>query len=752
MRYLLNVRFRIAHLGVLVLLSVLAACSSSNGTYVDVTVTAEAGLSLDRESLTVKAPGKTDLVQSIAVGGTWHLTVSPRGLADGTIVTVEARGLKGSNVVVLDRARVPIQSGHRVSVSLSLTAACSGVSSCTDDQTCRNGSCGPIGSSGGDGGVADAVGKDLGSGTDTAHGDTTEPRDAATSADAPATEGGGTDASAGCVNGTTQPCSAPPLNKMGACGLDTATCKNGQWTGCVDTKGADICELGNDNNCNGLPNEGCPCVNGTVQDCGHATVGSCKKGKSTCQNAVWGACVGNVEPAPRDCSSAADNDCDGAPDNTTDTVCKCAVGGPPQACGAHLGNDGKGPCKAGTQTCVLAANKASSDWSPTCSGAVGPAPADTCDPGNDSNCNGTINEGCPCVNGTTKDCGHAAVGICKTGKSTCQNAVQGACVGNVDPAPRNCTSALDNDCNGTADNLETAFCTCAVGGGPRACLEHAGFDGKGICKAGSQTCVASADKTTSSWGTCAPGTGPGAEVCDAPGLDENCDGQSNEGCECVNGASVPCDCGPATTCTNGKKGTCSVGKVTMYLDSDKDGYGDHARPAQVCPGATGYVSNADDCNDADGTFKPGTSKCAANNITRTSCMSGAGGATKTETCDQGCFNGACRTDGTIGLPGYVTCGTLRCNTSEGCYASDTDPSCGVAGDQSLRVQCDGPNDCASGSSCCVTDIRSGLQARCLPGACAGIPDNEAQVCDPLANTCNCKTMTFNFGQVFYVCS
>ena len=151
--------------------------------------------------------------------------------------------------------------------------------------------------------------------------------------------------------------------------------------------------------------------------------------------------------------------------------------------------------------------------------------------------------------------------------------------------PRDCTSPLDNDCNGTPDKQETNYCVCPVGQS-RPCQEHPGYDGTGICKDGSQTCAASNDKTTSSWDSCGGAVAPATEVCDAAGLDENCNGQSNESCECVNGASVPCECGPATTCTDGKKGKCSVSKVTMYLDSDGDGYGNAARPALVCP-ATG---------------------------------------------------------------------------------------------------------------------------------------------------------------------
>jgi hypothetical protein len=155
-------------------------------------------------------------------------------------------------------------------------------------------------------------------------------------------------------------------------------------------------------------------------------VGICKPGTATCTNGVWGACVGAVNKGTRDCTSAADNDCDGSPDNTIDLVCACASG-KAQACGAHPGKDGNGPCKAGSQTCVVAADKTSSTWG-ACSGSVGPAASDSCVQGNDNNCTGTANDGCLCVNSvTTRKCGY-----CNDGSQTCVDGTVGsytACAG-----------------------------------------------------------------------------------------------------------------------------------------------------------------------------------------------------------------------------------------------------------------------------------------------------------------------------------
>ena len=543
-----------------------------------------------------------------------------------------------------------------------------------------------------------------------------------------------------CEKGETRSCGSAPMKKLGACAEDTAICENGEWVGCSDSKGDDTCELGNDNSCNGKPNEGCPCVDGDVQDCGHPAVGLCEPGTQTCKDQEWGPCEGEVGPAPRDCSSSEDNDCDGNPDDTVDDTCRCPVDGMPRSCDEHPGLDGNGPCTAGSQVCELSEDKQTSDWG-ECTGAVGPASEDTCDPEDDADCNGIPNEGCPCVNGDTQSCGHAAVGICKPGTSTCADNDWGTCEGGVNPKSRDCSSPVDNDCDGKPDNTQDDVCRCVVGASPQSCGTHPGLDGNGPCKAGTRSCGLSADKTSSDWGTCSGSVGPqGADSCD-PGNDNDCDGTPNEGCSCVNGEDVPCACGPPATCVNGTVTSCTVGKVTLFRDADGDGFGNPSEPESVCPATSGYASNADDCDDGNENITPGYSDCSSD-MDRRWCASNNNGVFSSQSCAQGCSDGACRNDGTIGVPGMITCATdagpLACPRAESCCSAGSlnNNTCGLSGKScgGAAHTCDGPNDCPSGEDCYIYRDRAGVYSLCTSNNSV----ETGRVCDPLAPSCaNC---------------
>lgn len=279
-----------------------------------------------------------------------------------------------------------------------------------------------------------------------------------------------------CAPGSVEPCDEhPDLDGKGQCKPGSRTCVAGagnttsNWGACEGSVGPgtqDSCTVvGDDTNCDGINNGDCPCIEGESRACGpDAAVGICERGSQTCTNGTFGPCVGAVFAGRRDCSSNQDKDCDGRPDNTVDNACTCTIGAV-QACGTHPGRDGNGQCKAGSQTCEAGATNQSSAFG-ACTGSVGPQALDTCDRGNDGNCNGVANQGCACVNGPVSRCGPpATVGVCKQGSQSCTNGSLGACQGAVFGGARSCTSppGVDNDCDGKDDDTFDSTCPAPAG-------------------------------------------------------------------------------------------------------------------------------------------------------------------------------------------------------------------------------------------------------------------------------------------------
>jgi hypothetical protein len=251
----------------------------------------------------------------------------------------------------------------------------------------------------------------------------------------------------------------------------------------------------------------------------------------------------------------------------------------------------------------------------TCTGTVGPMPRD-CTSSLDNDCDGKPDSSeCVCSPGTAQSCytgpaGTEGVGICHGGAEQCDLAdggesdTWGACTGQTLPAGRDCTSTVDNDCDGKSDDTECGSCTTST---MQSCYTGpTGTQGVGVCHSGEQTCALV--DGGAAWGNCTGEVVPGARLCTSTS-DNDCDGTADdtECGPCVSGAQEPCYTGPSGT---EGVGVCRGGTATCDLSGSTTSWG--SCTGQVTPGALNCGSSSD--NDCNGTADSSEAACACGSL------------------------------------------------------------------------------------------------------------------------------------------